>query len=450
MFIPMAHQRAFAQRWGTAQRILNLSGCGTGKTGACIHAIQENWPQARVLVLGPLSILRPAWGGDLNAFWPQTEYDIAYAKNRRKVFGNTNTQWVISNHDAIKDIVDNGWHRNFEVLIVDEADAFRNKDSQRSKALAKATEEVPIVTLMTGTPTPKSILDIWHLAFCVDRGERLEQNFFGFRANVCVPKPVIKNVVKWVDKPQARDIVTAMLSDITFRVNLDDVVELPELITRTVALDLPDSIRRHYEKMRRESLIELETGTISAIHAGARLQKLLQILSGTVYDEQGIAKDVHKERHELVLDLVEESDASLVAFQWQHQRTGLEAEAKKRKIDYAFIDGTTSVKAREQIVEDYQNGRLQVIFAHPQSAGHGLTLTRGNRVIWASPTFRADLYEQFNHRIYRKGQKRKCEVLHVAANHTAEVEVYASLAEKQANMADLLALMVQMQPSIAA
>ena len=89
MFIPMAHQRAFAQRWETAQRILNLSGCGTGKTGACIHAIQENWPQARVLVLGPLSILRPAWGGDLNAFWPQTEYDIAYAKNRRKVFGNT-------------------------------------------------------------------------------------------------------------------------------------------------------------------------------------------------------------------------------------------------------------------------------------------------------------------------------------------------------------------------
>lgn len=447
MFVPMTHQRTFAQRWGEAQRILNLSGCGTGKTGACIHAVQQNWPKARVLVLGPLSILRPAWGGDLSDFWPQSKFDIAYAKNRRKVFNGELPQWVITNHDAIKEIVEQGWHRHFDVLIVDEADAFRNKDSQRSKALAKAAEEVPIVTLMTGTPTPKSILDIWHLAFCVDRGERLGQNYFGFRANVCVPKPVVKNVVQWVDKPQARDIVTAMLSDITFRVNLDDVVELPELITRTMALDIPPALRKQYEKMRRESIIELESGTVSAVHAASRLQKLLQILSGTVYDEQGTARDVHPERHSLVLDLVEESDACLVAFQWHHQRLGLEAEAKKRGLDYAFIDGTTSVKERERIVEQYQAGRLQVIFAHPQSAGHGLTLTRGNRVIWASPTFRADLYEQFNHRIYRKGQKRKCEVIHVAANQTAEVEVYARLAEKQANMADLLALMVQMQPA---
>ena len=445
MFIPMEHQKEFADLWGKSQRMLNLSGCGTGKTGGCIHAVQTNWAKARILVIGPLSILRPAWGGDLAKFWPETTVDIAYAKVRTKVFTTSEAQWVIVNHDAVKTIAENDWHLNFDVVIVDEADAFRNKDSQRSKALAKITEEVPIVTLMTGTPTPKSITDIWHLAFCVDRGERLGQNYFGFRANVCTPKTVIKNVVKWVDKPAAKDIVTAMLSDITFRVNLDDVAELPDLITRTIPVELPPALRTTYEQMRRQSLIELESGTVSAIHAGSRMQKLLQILSGAVYDEQGGIRDIHKERHELVLDLVEESDASIVGFQWQHQRLGLEAEAKKRKLDYAFIDGSTNVKERERIVEDYQKGHLQTIFAHPQSAGHGLTLTRGNRVIWASPTFRADLYEQLNHRIYRNGQKRKCEIIHVAAEGTAEVEVYAKLAEKQANMSDLLSMLVELR-----
>jgi len=445
-FTPMAHQKQFAELWGRNQRMLNTSGCGTGKTGACILAVEQNWAGARVLVLGPLSILQPAWGGDLAKFAPEATVAIAYAKNRREVFEKSNAQWVICNHDGIKDVVENGWHRHFDVLIVDEADAFRNKDSQRSKALAKAAEEVPIITLMTGTPTPKSITDIWHLAFCVDRGERLGRNFFGFRNNVCTPIPLKANATKWVDKPQARDVVSALLTDITFRVSLDEVTELPPLITRTVPVVLPPKLMAMYRQMQRESAMLLESGEIlTAVHAGARVAKLLQILSGAVYDERGVAKDLHKERHELVLDLACESDASLVAFQWEHQRHGLEAEAKKRKLEFGIIDGSVPVKRREQIVADFQAGNLQTIFAHPAAAGHGLTLTRGNRVVWASPTNRADLYEQFIHRIYRKGQERKCEILHVAAAGTAEEDVYANTGQKHHNMLDLLGLMLKLQ-----
>ena len=99
-----------------------------------------------------------------------------------------------------------------------------------------------------------------------------------------------------------------MLADITQRVTLDDVVELPSTIVREIPVELPAKLRRQYEEMKRESMMMLESGLIvDAIHAGARRQKLLQMLSGAVYsDLEGTFQDLHPDRHKLVADLVEE------------------------------------------------------------------------------------------------------------------------------------------------
>lgn len=442
-FKPFTHQESFANLWGDKGRVLNFDGCGTGKTLACIHTVKTYWPDARVLVLAPLSILTPAWGKDIRFGWPETTYAIASgsATKKRKAFEG-DSQWVVTNHDTAKMIDKEGYASSFDVVIVDEADAFRNRSSMRSKALNRIAGDIDKLTLMTGTPTPNTILDIWHLAFLVDRGERLGKNFFGFRQQVCDPVPILgapAGAMKWQDKDGASDHVTMMLSDITSRVALDDVQELPETIYREVTVELPKRIRRDYEFLKRESMLAMENGEmINAVHAGSRMQKLLQTLSGGVYNEDGSVVNVHKERYELVLDLVEETDHSLVAFNWTHQRDGLVAEAKKRKIKYAVIDGSTPPLGRNRIVYQFQEGNIQVIFAHPQSAGHGLTLTRANRIIWASPNYRADLYEQFNHRIVRTGQQRKTEIIHIAAEDTVEIEVYAKMLDKQMNMMDLL------------
>lgn len=443
IFTPFAHQEAFANLWGDKERVLNFDGCGTGKTLACIHAVKTYWPDARVLVLAPLSILTPAWAKDLRFGWPEATYAVAAgtAAKKRKAFEG-NAQWVITNHDTVKMIDNEGIATKFDVLIVDEGDAFRNRTSMRSKSINRIAGDIEKMALMTGTPSPNTILDIWHLAFLIDRGERLGKNFFGFRQQVCDPKPVLgapAGAMKWEDKAGAADHVTLMLSDITSRVALDDVQELPETIYREVTVELPRKIRRDYEFLKRESVLALESGEmLNAVHAGSRMQKLLQTLSGGVYNEDGSVINVHKERYELVLDLVEETDHALVAFNWTHQRDGLITEAKKRKISYAVIDGDTPSLERNRIVHQFQRGNIHVIFAHPQSAGHGLTLTMANRVIWASPTYRADLYEQFNHRIVRTGQQRKTEIIHIAAEETVEEEVYQKMLNKQMNMIDLL------------
>jgi SNF2 family DNA or RNA helicase len=448
-FKPFAHQETFANMWGQKSRVLNFDGCGTGKTLACIHAVKTYWPGARVLVLAPLSILRPAWEKDLKFGWPMTTVDVADKSSLRKTKAfEGNCQWILTNHDSVKLIAKNGWQSKFDVLIVDEGDAFRNASSQRSKAIQAVAAEIPVMTLMTGTPTPNSVTDVWHLAYLTDRGKRLGKNFYGFRGQVCYSEPVYgapPGAQNWIDREGANDHVTERLKDITSRVALDDVTELPETIYRDIGIIIPKKLRDKYEHLKNESILELDNGElINAVHAGSRTQKLLQTLSGAVYDEEGVAQDLHPERHALVLDLVEETDHCLVAFNWTHQRNGLVAMAKSRKLSYAVIDGSVPAGARAKIVERFQNGELRVIFAHPQSAGHGLTLTKANRIIWSSPTYRADLYEQFNHRIIRTGQRRKTEVIHLSGVDTAEEIVYQKLGTKTARMRDLLETLTEL------
>jgi SNF2 family DNA or RNA helicase len=130
-----------------------------------------------------------------------------------------------------------------------------------------------------------------------------------------------------------------------------------------------------------------------------------------------------------------------VAFNWTHQKDALIELAKKAGMTYSVIDGSVSVADRNQAVADFQSGLTKVLFAHPASASHGLTLTKGTTTIWASPTYDAEKYQQFNRRIYRAGQTEKTETILVAGNHTIDVRAYQKLEAKVTKMSSLLELL---------
>ena len=174
------------------------------------------------------------------------------------------------------------------------------------------------------------------------------------------------------------------------------------------------------------------------------LKKLLQLVSGGVYDQDGVAQYFHQERYNLVMDLVEERKHSLVAFNWKHERDALITIAKKKKISYELIDGSVPAQKRKDIVARFQAGQLKVLFAHPQSAGHGLTLTRATTCIWCSPTYNAEHFQQFNRRIYRAGQTSKTETILISAKNTWEEEVYVKLNTKLGRMENLLHILSEL------
>ena len=156
--------------------------------------------------------------------------------------------------------------------------------------------------------------------------------------------------------------------------------------------------------------------------------------------QSGEAVLVDDGRYKMVLDLVEERKHSLVFFHWKHQRDALVAEADKRGLNFCVLDGTVDEHERDRFVTNYQAGVYQVMFAHPKSAAHGLTLTRGTTTIWSSPTYDLELFEQGSKRQHRMGQTQKTETITLIAPGTIEERVYEILQGKNARMKHLLDL----------
>ena len=417
-------------------RCLITSDPGTGKTRAVLDA--HVTLGGRTLVLAPLSILEAAWVEDILKFQPSITYGVAYAKNREKIFNDTNLDMVITNFEAVNFLQKN-LHlvKSFDTLIIDEFTAFKNRQAKRSKNLKEIIPYFTNRVAMSGTPNTNSILDLWHPVYLVDDGERLGQRFYAFRNQVCTPR-FNGFANEWIDKPGIEEVVADRLKDITIRHALEECIDLPDNIVRTVYTSLSPKVMAMYKTLAEESVLYTQQGTINAVNAGARVKKLLQLVSGGVYDEEQNVQYFHQERYDLVMDLVDVRKHSLVAFNWKHERDALIKIAEKKKISYELIDGSVPAEKRKDIVARFQAGQIQVLFAHPQSAGHGLTLTKATTCIWCSPTYNAEHFQQFNRRIHRSGQTKKTETILITARDTWEESVYDKLNGKLGRMENLL------------
>ena len=418
----------------------------TGNTGKTRVEIEDFAKQSKkVLILAPKSLLESAWGNDIKKFAPQLKVSIAYASNREEAFKAT-ADVYITNHDAAKWLAaqKEAFWKDFEVLIIDESSAFKHHTSKRSKSVAKIAKFFPIRRLLSGTPNSNGVCDIWHQMLLVDDGKRLGKSFFAFRSAVCTPQQVgpQANMVKWEDKPNAETIVSALIKDVTIRHRFEDCVDIPANHQYSVPFQLNKKHAMLYKQMEAASILQVKNKTITAINAAVLYQKLLQVSSGAVYDDAAGYTLLDEDRYELIMDLAEQREHSVVFFSWTHQRDQLIKQAESRGLTYALIDGTvTSAKRRAEIVEHFQAGFYRVLFAHPQSAGHGLTLTRATATIWSSPTYNLEHYLQGLKRIHRIGQKAKTETIMVLAPGTIEEKVYQALRDKDAKMTTLLSFL---------
>ena len=353
----------------------------------------------------------------------------------------------ITNTDAVGWLVKQkpAFFKRFSTLIIDEISSFKHSTSQRSKALNKIKKYFPYRRAMSGTPNSNTICDIWNPVQFLDDGKRLGGSFYAFRSSVCVPEQVgpRAEMVQWRDKDGAEEAVFGLIADITIRHEFDKCVDIPKTSINTMSYHMPAKQMKAYQQMEAAQILIMKQEVVTAINAAAVTTKLLQIASGAVYESPNKYHVVDTGRYELVMDLVAERKHPIVFFLWKHQRDELTRIAEKQGMRYCVIDGNATDKERTEMMAAYQNGMYDVAFCHPQSAAHGLTFTRGNSIIWPSPTYNLEWFVQGNRRQARIGQKEKTEVITLIAPNTIETKVYARCMEKNARMGNLLSLFAE-------
>lgn len=443
---PMAHQRISLAHDAKNPVVFDTSDAGTGKTAVRIlaFAARRRKGGGKLLVLAPRSVLRSTWAQDFLKFAPDMVVKVGTALTREKTF-NEDGDAYITNHDAVRWLLKKpkAWWAQFSELVVDEITAYKHYTSQRSRAMFKISKHFKRRIGLTATPNSNGICDVWHQALILDDGKRLGTSFFAFRDATCSAEQVGRNAqaIKWRDKEGAEEAVFGLLSDITIRHKLDDCADIPQTHHWVQSFELPPRQRKVYDTMANQQLLYIQQAAkISAVNAAAVTTKLLQICSGAVYDSDDSYHVLDTERYELITDMVEARKHSLVFFQWKHQKDELTKQAAARGLTYCVLDGDATDQDRATYVSAYQRGEYRVMFAHPQSAAHGLTLTRGASTIWCGPTYNLEWWEQGNKRQRRIGQTEKTEVIVVRAENTIEEIVYDALMSKNARMTNLLDL----------
>lgn len=438
------HQKEAIDRFQNIPRGMDLSDPGTGKTRVQIELFAERRAAGGgcALIIAPKSLLESAWDEDFRKFAPDTTTSICYAYKREARFQDA-ADVYITNTDATRWLAKQkpGFFKKFDTLIIDESSAFKHRTSLRSRCLKKIVKYFKHRYLLTGTPNANSILDIWHQALLADDGERLGRSFMAFRQSMASPIQVgpQPNMVKWEDKPGAAQAVGDLLSDISVRYIFEECHDIPANYTYRMNYTPTPYQLQAYSEMEKNAYLEVsQSESVSAVNAAAMVTKLLQIASGAVYDNEGNSVHIEDDRYQLISDLVGARSHSLVFFNWKHQATNLVAHFKKQGYTYALIDGSVGAHERAEVVKDFQKGFYKVLLAHPQSAAHGLTLTKATTTIWASPTYNLEFFLQGNRRIYRAGQTLKTETILICAKNTMEKDVYEKLNKKNAKQLDFL------------
>lgn len=423
-FSPMIHQVDTASFLSARRRAFCFNEQGTGKTASAIWAsdyLMEQGVINRVLVVCPLSIIQTAWEHDLFQFATHRRVGIAHgSRDKRKEIIQGNYDYVVINYDGVEIVAEDIAKNNFDLIIIDEANAYKATNTKRWKTMNKLVTPTKWLWMMTGTPAAQTPFDAYGLAkLCVPG--RVPPFAGAFR------EKVMMNVARfrWVPRSESKHIVYRALQP-AIRYTKAECLDLPDVTHVDRAVPLTTQQEAYYELIRKEFLVELENGEeISSANAAVNLNKLLQISSGAVYSNSGavVEFDVSNRLH-VVKEVIDEASHKVLIFvPFKHAIDLVSEYLKKNGIPCEIISGNVSLNKRTEIINRFQNKPdtdIKVLVIQPAAAAHGVTLTAANVIIWYAPVTSIETYLQANARIDRKGQRNPMTIVHIRGSRVEE------------------------------
>jgi SNF2 family DNA or RNA helicase len=420
-FEPFAHQKATSEFLINNRKAFCFNEQGTGKTASVIWAVDYLMGLGilrRVLIACPLSVMHSAWQDDFFKFAIHRSVDIAYgtAEKRKKII-NGAAEIIIINFDGLgivkKEIIKGG----FDLVVVDEASAYKNVQTERWKDLRDIIKSTKGLWMLTGTPAAQSPIDAYGLAKLINPDNT--PKFFGQFRDMVMNKV---SMYKWAPKTEASKIIHKMLQP-AIRFEKHQCLDLPPITYVDREALLSPQQKSYYDLLKKQTIFQADNEDVTAINAAVQINKLLQISGGAVYtDSKEVLEFDVSNRLNVVKEVIEETlHKTLVFVPFTHTIQMLKQFLDKHHISNEIINGSTTVKKRSDIVKDFQShSSPQVLIIQPMAASHGLTLTAADTIIWYSPITSVETYLQANARIDRPGQKNNITIVHIKGSPIEE------------------------------
>jgi len=441
---PYAHQKVTADFLVNNPKAFCFNEQGTGKTASVIWAADYLMKQGlvkRVLVLCPLSIMKAAWQQDLFKFAMHRSCSVAYsstAEGRKKIV-QSGAEFVIANYDGANILKQELINGGFDLIVVDEANAYKNPATKRWRTFKDISANIPRIWMLTGTPAAQSPLDAYGLAKIINPANT--PKYYGLYRDMVMYKA---SQFRWMPKPAAKTVVHSVLQP-AIRFEKKDCIDLPPVTYVERDAPMTPMQKAYYKLLRSQMLFSAGDELVTSVNAAVKMSKLLQIASGAVYTDTGevLEFDVSN-RLNVVLEVVEESSHKVLIFvPFTHTIELLQNLLEKHNISCSVINGAVSMNKRSQIVHDFQTKPdPHVLIIQPQAASHGLTLTAANTVIWYAPISSVETYLQANARIDRPGQQNNMTIYNITGSDV-ETRLYKMLQTNVMNHQQIIDLYKQ-------
>lgn len=413
---------------------------GLGKTVSTLTAIAhllEGLAVRRVLVIAPLRVAQTVWAEECRK-WDHLNHlhvvKVLGDCGSRRAAAHVDADVYVINRENVAWLVEEYGRRwKWDMVVIDELSSFKNRSSERFKALRRVLPKVSRIVGLTGTPAPNGLMDLWSQVYLLDGGKALGRTLTSYRDAYFTPVRRNGNVVyDWRLKDGAEQEIHERLKPVCLSMRAADHLRMPDCVYHDVPVTLEDVAMMHYKQIRDDQFSLIREQGVTAQSAAAVAGKLLQVSGGAVYDDDGGWQRVSKAKLDALNDVVSDLNGQqvLVYYQYKHELTRLLERFK-----------TASVLEGPKQVEAWNAGRIPILLAHPASAGHGLNLQAGGHVVvWYTPTWNLEHYQQANARLYRQGQQSGTVLIyHLVAQDTMDARVLRVLQGKATLQDELMA-----------
>ncbi len=443
-YSPHEYQRYATEYIETHPVAAVLLDMGLGKTSITLTALNnllfDSFEVCRILVIAPLRVARNTWGAEIEK-WDHLSglrYAVAVGTENERLaalrkqadiylINRENVQWLIS---------ESGIPFDFDMVVIDELSSFKNHQTKRFRALMKVRPKVKRIVGLTGTPSSNGLMDLWAEFRLLDMGERLGRFIGQYRTSYFRPDKQNGQVVfSYKPLPGAEKQIYGKISDITISMKSTDHLQMPELINSRYTVYLSEKEDSRYADLKKDLVLQLPDGEITAANAASLSGKLSQMANGAIYTDAGETVAIHERKLDALEDIIEAANGKpvLVAYWFRHDLERITERLHELKIPCFRLDTDGSIRK-------WNAGEIPVALIHPASAGHGLNLqSGGNTLVWFGLTWSLELYQQTVARLWRQGQESETVVVqHIITKGTIDERIMKALSEKDTTQAALI------------